>query len=153
MTIPLRCVVDASVGIKQFIPDEPLMAKVDQLFAHLANPQTAIFVPDLFYIECGNIIWKYVRARLYAVADVPADLATLKSFPLRVVSTADLMADAVTIALNYNISAYDASYVALSQQTSATLLTLDSKLIRALSTSSYDVCLFNEFEIPPLPSI
>ncbi|WP_225225397.1 type II toxin-antitoxin system VapC family toxin [Komarekiella delphini-convector] len=128
MTIPLRCVVDASVGIKQFIPDAPLMAKVDQLFAHLANPKTAIFVPDLFYIKCGNIIWKYVRARLYAVADVQADLATLKSFPLRVVSTADLMADAVTIALNYGISAYDASYVALSQQVAATLLTLNAKL-------------------------
>ncbi|MEH2034240.1 MAG: type II toxin-antitoxin system VapC family toxin [Nostoc sp.] len=81
MTIPLRCVVDASVAIKQFIPDDPLTPKVNQLFTHLANPQTAIFVPDLFYIECGNIIWKYVRARLYAVADVPADLATLKSNP------------------------------------------------------------------------
>ncbi|WP_242072011.1 type II toxin-antitoxin system VapC family toxin [Nostoc sp. FACHB-110] len=126
MTTPIRCVVDASVGIKQFLPDDPLMPKVDQLFAHLANPQTAIFVPDLFYIECGNIIWKYVRARLYAVADVPSDLTTLKSFPLRVVSTADLMADAVNIAINYNISAYDACYVALSQQVNATLLTLDA---------------------------
>ncbi|MDZ8240172.1 MAG: type II toxin-antitoxin system VapC family toxin [Nostoc sp. ChiQUE01a] len=116
MTIPLRCVVDASVAIKQFIPDDPLTPKVNQLFAHLSNPQTEIFVPDLFYIECGNIIWKYVRAGLYAVADVPRDLATLKSFPLRVVSTADLMADAVSIALTYGISAYDRSYVTLSQQ-------------------------------------
>jgi predicted nucleic acid-binding protein len=153
MTIPLRCVVDASVAIKQFIPNEPLTPKVNQLFAHLTNPQTAIFVPDLFYIECGNIIWKYVRARLYAVADVPADLATLKSFPLRVVSTADLMADAVNIGLAYGISAYDASYVALSQQVGATLLTLDGKLIRALAASSYNVVSFNDFEVPPLPSI
>ncbi|MBH8576446.1 type II toxin-antitoxin system VapC family toxin [Nostocaceae cyanobacterium CENA369] len=153
MTIPLRCVVDANVAIKQFIPNEPLTPKVNQLFAHLTNPQTAIFVPDLFYIECGNIIWKYVRARLYAVADVPADLATLKSFPLRVVSTADLMADAVSIGLAYGISAYDASYVALSQQVGAALLTLDGKLIRALAASSYNVVSFNDFEVPPLPSI
>lgn len=153
MTIPLRCVVDASVGIKQFIPNDPLMAKVDQLFAHLANSKTAIFVPDLFYIECGNIIWKYVRARLYAVADVPADLATPKSFPLRIVSTADLMADAVSIALNYGISAYDGSYVALSQQVNASLLTLDGKLVRALAASSYNVCSFNDFEFAPLESM
>ncbi|QSJ15668.1 type II toxin-antitoxin system VapC family toxin [Nostoc sp. UHCC 0702] len=153
MAIPLRCVVDASVAIKQFIPDDPLTPKVNQLFAHLGNPQTAIFVPDLFYIECRNIIWKYVRARLYAVADVPADLATLKSFPLRVVSTADLMADAVSIALNFGISAYDASYVALSQQVGAILLTLDAKLVRALSNSFYNVLSFNDFEVPPLHSI
>ena len=114
MTTAIRCVVDASVDIKQFIPD-PLSPKVNQLFAHLSYPQTKIFVPELFYIECANILWKYVRAKLYAAADVPADLATLKAFPLRVVSTADLMADAVSIGLAHGISAYDASYVALSQ--------------------------------------
>ncbi|MEI2581783.1 type II toxin-antitoxin system VapC family toxin [Scytonema sp. PRP1] len=150
MTTPFRCVVDASVGIKQFVPD-PLTPKVNQLFAHLANPQNQFFVPDLFYIECANILWKYVRAGLYAAGDVPADLASLKTFPLRVVSTVDLMADAVSIALAYNISAYDASYVALSQQVGATLLTLDQRLVRALGATSYDVCLFNDFEIPSLP--
>ena len=150
MTTPFRCVVDASVGIKQFVPD-PLTPKVNQLFAHLANPQNQFFVPDLFYIECANILWKYVRAGLYAAGDVPADLVSLKTFPLRVVSTVDLVEDAVSIALAYNISAYDASYVALSQQVGATLLTLDQRLVRALGATSYDVCLFNDFEIPQLP--
>lgn len=83
---------------------------------------------------------------------MPADLATLKSFPLRVVSTADLMADAVMIALNYGISAYDGSYVALSQQVNASLLTLDGKLMRAIAASSYNVSSFNDFEVPPLES-
>jgi predicted nucleic acid-binding protein len=150
MTSPLRCVVDTSVCIKYFIAD-PLTAKVNQLFRHFANPQTEIYVPDLFYIECANALWKYVRAGMYTAVEVQADLATLKAFPLRVVSTADLMADAVAIALNYGISAYDASYVALSQQAGATLLTLDGKVVRALATSSYDVCCFNDFEVPPLP--
>ena len=122
MTTPLRCVVDTSVCIKQFISD-PLTAKVNQLFEHLAVPQTEFFVPDLFYIECANTLWKYVRAGLYTEAEVQADLASLKAFPLRVVSTADLMAEAVTIGLAYGISAYDASYVALCEQVSAPLLT------------------------------
>ncbi len=149
MTTPLRCVVDTSVSIKQFIPD-PLTPKVVDLFAHLAYPQTEIFVPDLFYIECTNTLWKYVRAGRYASTLVQGNLSSLKTFPLRVVSTADLMADAVTIALAYGISAYDASYVALSQQVGATLLTLDGKRVRALGATSYDVCSFNDFEVPPL---
>lgn len=111
-------------------------------------PRQKFLYPNLFYIECGNIIWKYVRAGLYAVADVPKDLATLKGFPLRVVSTADLMADAVSIVLTYKISAYDGSYVVLSQQVGATLLTLDSKLVKALSTSSYNFSSFNDFQVP-----
>ncbi len=152
MSNPLRCVVDTSVCIKYFIAD-PLTAKVNQLFGHLSNPQTEIFVPDLFYIECANAFWKYVRARMYTAAEVQRDLATLKAFPLRVVSTADLMADAVSIGLSYGISAYDASYVALSQQVDATLLTLDGKLVRALATSPYDICSFNDFDVPPLALI
>lgn len=55
--------MDTSVCIKQFISD-PLTAKVNQLFDHLAVPQTEFFVPDLFYIECANTLWKYVRAGL-----------------------------------------------------------------------------------------
>ena len=149
MTTPLRCVVDISVCIKHFIFDL-LTLKVNQLFNHFAYRQTEIFVPDLFYIECANTFWKYVRAGMYTTAEVQADLATLKAFPLRVVSTADLMEEAVGIALAYGISAYDASYVALSQQVSATLLTLDQRLVNALSTTSYDVCSFNNFEVPPL---
>jgi len=62
------------------------------------------------------------------------------------------MADAVSIGLDYGITAYDASYVALSQQVdSCSLLTLDAKLVRALGATSYDVCLFNNFDLPPLP--
>jgi len=57
MITPLRCVVDASVSIKQLIPD-PLSAKVKQLFEHLSQPKTEFFVPDLFYIESTNTIWK-----------------------------------------------------------------------------------------------
>ncbi|MBU7582778.1 MAG: type II toxin-antitoxin system VapC family toxin [Nostoc sp. TH1S01] len=150
MTTPLRCVVDTSVCIKYFIAD-PLTTKVKQLFGHLSNPQTEIFVPDLFYIESANVMWKYVRARMYTVAEVQTDLTTLKNFPLRVVSTADLMADAVNISINYNISAYDACYVALSEQVNAVLLTLDAKLVRALNNSSNNICSFNDFEVPPLP--
>ena len=150
MTIPLRGVIDASVRIKQFIPD-PLTSKVNQLFAHLAIPKTEFFIPDLFYIETANIFWKYVRAGLYNAVDVSADLVTLKTFPLQVVSTAELMEEAVTIAIIHGISAYDASYVALAHRTSSPLLTLDQKLVNTLATARYDVRLFTDFSVPPLP--
>lgn len=130
MTTPLRCVVDASVGIKKFII-EP--------FAHLTDSAARIYVPDLFYIECANTAWKYICVARYDTAEAQTSLVTLKALPLRVVSTADLMEEAVNIALAYGISAYDARYVALSQQVDATLLTLDEKLMRAVAAASYDV--------------
>ena len=69
---------------------------------------------------------------------------------MRVISTADLMADAVNIALAHGISAYDASYVTLSLQVDVTLLTLDQKLVKTLAATSYDVVSFNNFEVPLL---
>ncbi|MDY6803154.1 MAG: type II toxin-antitoxin system VapC family toxin [Cyanobacteriota bacterium] len=146
----LRCIIDANVGIKRFIED-PLTPRVNQLLAHLNFDRTEIYIPDLFYIETANILWKYVRAGMYEFREVQADLATLKTFPLRVVLMADLMEEALNIAVAYNISAYDASYVALSQRVNAPLLTLDRRLVNTLINAPYDVRLFNEFCIPPLP--
>ncbi|NJL61762.1 MAG: type II toxin-antitoxin system VapC family toxin [Methylacidiphilales bacterium] len=150
MTTLSRYVVDTSVCIKHFISD-PLTPKVNQLFDHFDNPSTEIFVPDLFYIECANVFWKYVRAGMYSAAEVQADLMTLKSLRFHMVSTVDFIENVISIAIEYNISAYDASYVALSRQVNATLLTLDQKLVRVLADSTNDVQLFNDFEIPPLP--
>ncbi len=147
MNNSLRCVIDASVGIKQFIPDL-LSDKVKQLFSYLNQPNTEFFVPDLFYIESTNILWKYVRAGLYSVTDVPKDLADLKSLSLQVVATAELMESAFEIAHNHQISAYDGAYVALSNKVKAPLLTLDKKLINALSNTSYDIHSFTEFTLP-----
>ncbi|HAZ47152.1 MAG TPA: twitching motility protein PilT [Cyanobacteria bacterium UBA11369] len=151
MSNPLRCIIDANVGIKRFIAD-PLTPKVNQLLAHSNISDAEIYIPDLFYIEVTNIFWKYVRAGMYTATEVQADLATLKSLSLRVVSTADLMEEAVNIAITYGISAYDASYAALSQRVTAPLLTLDRRLVNTLATASYDVRLFTDFSVPPLPS-
>lgn len=105
MMTTFKCVVDASVGIKQFVPD-PLSNKVNQLFNLLTNANYQFYVPDLFYIECTNILWKYVRAGQYAAVDIQKDLASLKAFPLNVLSTADLIEDAANIAIKHNISLY-----------------------------------------------
>lgn len=47
MSNPLRCIIDANVGIKQFIAD-PLTPKVNQLLAHSNISNTEIYIPDLY---------------------------------------------------------------------------------------------------------
>lgn len=138
MTTPLRCAVDASVGIKQFIPN-PLSPKIIYCLLTLRIHKLKSLYLTCFKLSALTTLWKYARAQLYVVTDIPADLDTRKAFPLCVVSIADLMADGVTIGLTYGISAYDACYVALSQQVSATLLTLDQRKREELSR--YILCL------------
>ena len=150
MTVPLRCVLNTNVCIKQFIADL-LTPKVNQLFDHLNDPSAEFFIPDLFYIECANTLWKYVKAKLYTAEQVQADITDLKALRFQVTSTKDLMTQAVQIGLDYGITAYDGCYVALSQQISAPLLTLDERLVTSLASSSFDVRLFTNFLVPPLP--
>ena len=71
------CVVDASVGIKLFLR-EPLSDAAHAFFAHLAeDPPARLFVPDLFFVECANILWKYVRRFGYPVPRTETGLIPL----------------------------------------------------------------------------
>jgi predicted nucleic acid-binding protein len=79
-------------------------------------------------------------------------LADLRALALRNVPTAELMTDALEIALLEVITAYDACYVALARRLNVPLVTSDEKLARALSRASYDVQWLGDFPIPPVPS-
>ena len=129
------CVVDASVGVKLFV-NEAGSELADRLFAHLtAQPAAQFYVPDLFYVECANILWKYVRRFGYAPANARQDVADLGALALVTISTADLLEPALNLALTHDITAYDASYVALAQQLDLPLITADVPLARKLAGS------------------
>lgn len=133
------CVVDASVGIKLFL-DEPLSERADALFDHLSDdPPALLHVPDLFFIECANILWKYVQYHGYPQEDALLDVIDLGGLNLRAVPTQELIEAALPIALNLGITAYDASYVALSQKLDLPLVTADEPLARRLAGSEFDV--------------
>lgn len=152
MTSPFRYVIDTNIAIKQFI-DDPLTEKVSQLFEHLAkNPVAQFYVPDLFYIECANVLMKYVRASRCSAEKAAIDLADLKALRIQSTPTKLLMLEATGISAKHDISAYDSSYVALSNQVNAPLLTLDKRLFNSMKGSAFDVRLFTDFLIPPLPS-
>jgi len=151
-TARLECVVDASVGIKLLI-NEPLSDRADALFAHLAaDPPALLAVPDLFYIECANILWKHVRRFGYPATKARGDLVSLGKLALQGVPTASLMTDALEIAVRQAISAYDACYVALAHRLGIPFVTADDKLARTLASTPYAVFWLKDFPIPPLSS-
>lgn len=128
----IRCVVDASVGIKLFVEEE-FSDKVHALFAHLADETPAeLHVPDLFYIECANILLKYTRRFKRPLEDSQADLADLSELALKSTSTADLMEDALTLAYDRKLTAYDACYAVLAQKLELPLITADEPLARGI---------------------
>jgi predicted nucleic acid-binding protein len=148
-TPALECVVDASVAIKLFVV-EPLSDRADILFDQLAqDPPARFYVPDLLFVECANILWKHVRRFGYPAENAREDVADLRALALHSVSTADLIADTLPIALVYEISAYDACYVALARYLSVPCVTADEALVRKLAGTGYDVQWLGSFIDPP----
>jgi predicted nucleic acid-binding protein len=125
-------VIDASVGIQLFV-DEPHSELASRMFAGLAaDPPADLHVPDLFFIECANILWKYTRRFGRPLEDGLADLADLGRLALRVTASADLMEDALALAVKTGLTAYDACYAVLAQRLGAPLVTSDEALVKAI---------------------
>lgn len=128
----LRCVLDASVGIKLFVEEE-FSEKVQKLFAKLAeDPQTELHVPDLFYIECANILLKYTRRYKRPLEDSLEDLKDLNKLALIVTSTSELIEDAIQLASEKDLTAYDACYAILARKLKLPLVTADAPLAKAI---------------------
>lgn len=126
-------VLDASVGIKLFLPEEGSQ-QAERLFYRLAvDPPASFFVPDLFYIECTNILWKVALRFGYPAENAQQDLNDLLSLALHSIPTADLAAEALELALACSITAYDASYAALARRLELPLVTADNQLVQKLA--------------------
>jgi len=139
-------VIDASVGAKLFVL-EPGTEQADRLFSLLAaDPAANFFVPDLFYIECTNIFWKYVRRFGYAVDNARQDVADLLALNLHPIPTAELAAEALELALELDSSVYDACYTALAHRLDLPLLTADETLAQKMGQAGRECLLLKEFE-------
>jgi predicted nucleic acid-binding protein len=151
ITTPVACVIDASVGIKLVVA-EALSAQAHDLFARLAaDPAARFWVPDLFYIECTNILWKHVQRSAYSLASAQLNLAALAALDLNAIAITSLIADALAIAAAHGVSAYDACYVAAAQHAGAPLITADSRLAARLAGTPYAVLDLATLSIPPVP--
>jgi predicted nucleic acid-binding protein len=135
----LDYVVDASVGIKLFVVEE-FSDVAERLFHQLAAvPPAHFYVPDLFFVECANILWKYTRRFDYPPENARQDVRDLRTLALHTVSTADLLEPAMELALAYELTTYDACYAALAQQLDLPLITVDDAFRRKLAGSGVDI--------------
>lgn len=142
---PLRYVVDASVGIKLFV-DEEFSEQTHAMFSYLtADPPAEFYIPDLFYIECANILLKYTRHFGRSLEDSQADIVDLKLLSLKATSTADLMEDALLLAIENKLTTYDACYAVLAQKLDTPLITADEQLSQAIESATF----IGDFDMPP----
>ena len=128
-------VLDASVAAKWFLPParETLAAEALQLLDGYAGGSLRFIVPDLFWPEFGDILWKAVRGGRISRESAEEAIEALGRRKIPTISSASLLNDAFTIAAAFNRTVYDGMYVALAVASNAPLVTADERLANALA--------------------
>jgi predicted nucleic acid-binding protein len=147
-----RYVIDASMLIKSLLP-EAETPFVRQFLSDLAAEEgSAVYVPDLIYIECANVLWKKVQRGEVDINTAERNQAELLAMDLYNTPLPELAARAVRLACDYKISAYDASYLALAERLGVPLLTADVRLVNLLVHSAHKVITLASL-IPPVQGV
>jgi len=128
-------VLDASVAIKWAIPSarEPLTDESLRLLKRYVNSEVEFIVPDVFWAEVGNVLWKGTRQRRWRQHEAEAVVADMKARDFATVSSGVLLPEALRIAFAYDRSVYDCLYVALAVQSKTDLITADERLANAVA--------------------
>lgn len=128
-------VLDASVAVKWAIPstNETLTAESLQLLKSYVAGQINFIVPDIFWAEVGNVLWKGVRQRRWTRALAEKALLDISARAFFTVSSLSLLSEAMPIAFVHDRSVYDCLYVALAIHFKTEMITADERLANALA--------------------
>ena len=115
-------VLDACVAIKWYVPE----AHSDIALA-LAVTEPQWIVPDLFFPEVGNVLWKKVN-RHEIDEEIARDImASLLALGIEVYATKPLVDFAIGLACRFRCTVYDGLYLALAIEERSQLVTADRK--------------------------
>ena len=128
-------VLDASVAIKWAVPfaREPLTDESLRLFKRYVDGEVDFIVPDVFWAEVGNVLWKGTRQRRWRQDEAEAVAADMQARDFKTVSSRVLLPEALRIAFAHDRAVYDCLYVALAVQFKRDLITADERLANALA--------------------
>jgi len=130
---PIRWILDASIGVKLVVPGDDAEKALDLVRNAFRSGEPTSYVPDLFYAECSNVIWKHVRRMGLSPKMAEAQLSSLFSWPFRTIPSPPLSLKGFKTAVDLENTAFDATYVVLAEQLQATLVTADQKLLGKLA--------------------
>jgi predicted nucleic acid-binding protein len=128
-------VLDASVAIKWAMPlaREPLTDESLRLFKRYVDGEVDFIVPDVFWAEVGNVLWKGTRQRRWRQDEAEAVASDMQARDFKTVSSLGLLPEALRIAFAHDRAVYDCLYVALAVQFKRDLITADERLANALA--------------------
>ncbi len=131
-------VFDTMVLVYALLGVEPFR---DDAIGALQKPAD-IVVPDSFFAEFANVLWQWVKNRDVAVDHATALLHDGEALVTEIVSAPQLTAQALQLAMEWNVAVYDTLFVSLAIQRNSKLISFDGELLQkfpdlVISPSAY----------------
>lgn len=127
-----RVILDASVVLKWYLVDEALEEKALHLLESHYNGRIALMAPELLGYELASGLVIAARRGRIPEPVVSEALEGFWSLGIEMVSARRVSPRLVHWCRSYGLTAYDASYAALTEMKEAVLITADEKLYRAV---------------------
>ena len=122
-------VVDTSVLVKWIrSDDEELLAEAHALLRRVEGAGTSVYAPTLQAYELGNILTRESELAPDRIADILDEL--VQSRLILAPPEPELLTRGVRLARQYDITFYDAAFVALAELLHCQLVTADRQLAR-----------------------
>jgi predicted nucleic acid-binding protein len=112
---------------------EPLTDESLRLFQRYRDGEVDFLVPDVFWAELSNVLWKGVRQRRWTRGEAESVAADMQARDFVTFSSLSLLSEALKIAFAYDWSVYDCLYAALAVQAKTEMITADERLANALA--------------------
>jgi len=123
-------VIDANLVIKWYV-EEPDSSTARELLGETEE----FAVPDLLFLETSSILSKKVRNHELTPEEARRISELIVDGPFDVYTDRELAGEALRIGLEYQVTPYDASYVALAMKLKTDCATADRKLFEKLRST------------------
>lgn len=120
-------VIDSSAFLKFLMKEEGW----EKVLSYL-DPHLDIYAVDMLMIESANVIWRYMRkygriSREQAIVLYNYIKKLVKNGVIKIEPSSKYLLDALNIAIEHDISVYDALFLAQAQRLNLKLITSDRK--------------------------
>jgi len=121
-------VIDSSIALAWALPDET-SREADRFLSRISN-SNILWVPPLWWYEVANALLMAQRRKRLNEAQTIRLIELYGKLPIQtdMVLGPDKMRRFHALAIEYNLSAYDASYLEMAQQRGLGLATVDRQL-------------------------
>jgi len=126
-------VVDASVAAKWCLPGEQLLPQANTILHDYVRGSLRLIVPDLFWAELGNLLWKAIRQGRISHPSAVSSLTLIRDLDFQTAPSEGLATDALQIAHAHGRTVYDSLYISLALSSKSQLITADERLANAVA--------------------